>query len=73
MGYALCTGMCAACRRLFSFNPVRVPSVRINGSRDPVCRECIEAANVERRARGLEPFPVAADAYEACDESELYG
>jgi hypothetical protein len=32
----------------------------------------MELANAERKSRGLEPHPVAADAYEAVDESELY-
>lgn len=73
MGFALCTGSCAACHRLFMFNPVRVPSVRVNGEREPVCRACMDAANAERKSRGLEPFPIADDAYEAVDESELYG
>ncbi len=71
MGYALCTGHCAACGRLFMFNPVRVPSVRINGEREPVCETCMRAANVERRRRNLEPFDIPSDAYEACDEAEL--
>lgn len=73
MGYALCTGSCAACGRLFMFNPVRVPSVRINGEREPVCSTCMQMANTERQRRGLEPLPIAPDAYEAVDESELYG
>lgn len=71
MGFALCTGTCAACHRLFMFNPVRVPSVRINGEREPVCEACMRAANVERAKRGLEPFVILPDAYEACDEAEL--
>lgn len=71
MGCAICTGTCAACGRLFMFNPVRVPSVRINGEREPVCEACMNAANVERTKRGLEPFPILPDAYEPCDEAEL--
>ena len=73
MGYAFCTGRCYCCKRVFSFNPVKVPSVRINGVKEPVCRSCIEAANPERVKNGLEPFVPHPDAYEPCDESELGG
>ncbi len=73
MGFAICTGSCAGCGRVFSFNPVRVPSVRINDVREPVCETCIRAANTERLRMGLEPFHVPDNAYEAVDEAELYG
>jgi len=54
MGYALRTGFfCIGCRRSFSFNPVRVPSVTINGQREPICRDCVIRANPMRRANGL--------------------
>jgi len=71
MGFVLCTGCCAACGRLFTFNPVRVPSMRINGVREPICEPCIRAANADRVKAGLEPFHVPGDAYQAVDESEL--
>lgn len=51
MGYMLAYGECVNCRRMFSFNPDRVPSVRVNGSREPVCLGCVEAANPERAKR----------------------
>jgi hypothetical protein len=71
MGYALCTGYCYCCKRVFSFNPVRVPSIRVDGVKEPFCRSCIERANPERIKRGLEPIYIAPDAYEAVDEREL--
>jgi hypothetical protein len=71
MGYALATGTCYGCGRVFSFNPVRVPSIPIDGVRKPICRECVERANPRRVANGLEPIVPAHDAYDACDESEL--
>ena len=71
MGYAFCIGACISCGRQFSFNPVRVPSVRVNGVKEPVCRDCIERANPERVKRGLPPFTYAEDAYEPVHESEL--
>jgi hypothetical protein len=69
--YAFCYGECAVCNRAFSFNPVRVPSVRVNGVREPVCLACVEASNPRRVANGLAPIVPAPDAYEACHESEL--
>ena len=71
MGYALAMGECCACHRPFAFNPVKVPSIRIRGSREPICKECIDWANPQRIAAGLVPFSYAHDAYEPCDEREL--
>jgi len=71
MGFALAHGLCIGCRQPFSFNPMRVPSIRVNGSREPVCLPCIEEANPRRIANGLEPIVPLPDAYEPCDESEL--
>jgi len=71
MGYALATSACIGCKRLFSYNPVRVPSIRINGSREPVCQRCIDVSNPKRIANGLDPIVPHPDAYIACDEGEL--
>jgi hypothetical protein len=56
---------------VFSFNPHAVPSVRINGKREPICRECIDTANVGRAMRGEAKIEVAPNAYESIDEEEL--
>lgn len=78
MGYAYCTSACCGCHRVFSYNPVRVPSVRMkdgkpdpDGDREPICQDCVERVNPRRIANGLEPITYAADAYEPCDESEI--
>lgn len=71
MGYALAMGLCINCGRLFSFNPNSVPSIRVRGVREPVCRDCMAAANRARVANGLEPLPILPDAYDPVDESEL--
>lgn len=71
MGYALCYGACCGCKRIFAFNPVRVPSCIINGSREPICQNCVVVANPRRIANGLEPIVPAPDAYDACEEGEL--
>ena len=71
MGYAFATSPCIGCGRIFSYNPMRVPSCRINESREPICRWCVERVNPERIKNGLEPIVPHADAYDACDENEL--
>jgi hypothetical protein len=71
MGYAICTGPCFGCGQIFSFNPVRVPSVNVHGDRRPICRTCVERVNPMRIANGLEPIVLLPDAYEACNEEEL--
>jgi len=50
---------------------MKVPSVRINGVREPICQACVNRANPERIKNGLEPIVPAPDAYKACDEKEL--
>jgi hypothetical protein len=71
MGYAFCTSPCIGCGRVFSYNPVRVPSITIKGSRQPICETCVARVNPLRIANGLEPIVPLPDAYDACDESEL--
>jgi hypothetical protein len=71
MGYALATGSCLICKQMFTFNPVRVPSFRVRGSREPICRSCINDINQKRAAAGVHTFVIAPDAYDACDEGEL--
>ena len=71
MGYAYCTSVCFGCKRLFSYNPMRVPSIPIDGVREPICLACVNVVNPRRVANGLEPIVPHPDAYEPCDESEL--
>ena len=71
MGYALMFGTCIGCKKPFGFNPNRVPSIRVDGQREPVCLECVSLANPERIARGLEPIVPHPQAYEPCNEDEL--
>mgnify|MGYP000258131711 CR=1 FL=1 len=71
MGYVLAYGNCINCGTLFSFNPAKVPSIRVDGVREPVCRTCIEQANEVRRAAGITELTILPDAYEPCEENEL--
>lgn len=71
MSYALCHGYCIGCGQLFAFNPVRVPSITIRGTREPICQTCVDRVNPTRVVNGLAPIVPAPDAYDACDETEL--
>ena len=71
MGYAFCMGPCIGCGKLFTFNPLRVPSVPIHGDRKPICADCVARVNPKRIANGLPPIVPFPDAYAPCEESEL--
>lgn len=61
--YVLCFGHCAQCGSSFGFNLEHVPSVPIDGVRQPICRDCIDEANARWAAAGEETFQVHPDAY----------
>lgn len=75
MGVAYMMSPCFACRRVFCYNPVRVPSLPANvsptGTREPICQACVDRANPERIARGLDPIVPHPDAYSPIDEQDL--
>lgn len=72
MGYVMVTGNCIGCGRLFSFNPVRVPSSSaVTGKREPICEGCVARINPIRVRNGLAPIDVLPGAYEPAHESEL--
>lgn len=67
----LAMGECYGCKRIISFHPHRVPSLTVQGVRQPICRNCIERANPRRIANGLEPIRPLPGAYEPCEDNEL--
>ena len=71
MGYALVFSACFGCGQPFGFNPNRVPSIRVEGKREPICINCVERANPLREANGLPKIIPHPDAYEPIEESEL--
>ncbi len=71
MAYVMVHGHCYGCRRMFGFNPNWVPSLTINGVKEPFCKDCIDQANPKRIANGLDPIVPHPLAYEPCEESEL--
>ena len=71
MGYVAAMSPCAGCGRVFSYSPTKVPSVVVRGQREPICQDCVDAANPKRIANGLPPIEVLPGAYEADDENEV--
>lgn len=57
-------GPCIGCGTVFSFSAERVPSITVNGTREPICRSCVEIANPERIKNGLAPIEILPGAYE---------
>lgn len=72
-GYVFAHGTCIGCGRLFSFNPVYVPSHRhpSTGQREPICQACVDRINPRRIANGVPPIIPHPEAYEPCPESEV--
>lgn len=61
-------------------NPLRVPSIMVEGIKEPLCKSCAEALNRgeeiiinHKRYKVLEPKAIHPEAYEPCDERELPG
>lgn len=63
---------CLRCGTVFSFNPERVPSLRVNaaglpdpaGTRQPICQSCWDDRQAYRRGQGLAEEALLPGAYE---------
>jgi hypothetical protein len=72
MSYALLTAHCVSCGVFFTSNPKYVPSIRVKGEREPICRSCADRWNeIHRTSKGLDPQPLHPDAYEPIAGEEL--
>lgn len=72
MGYAILMTHCCNCGKTIACNPVKVPSIRVNGTKEPLCRNCFNEWNkIHRTSQGLPPVELHPDAYGACQENEL--
>lgn len=70
--YAFMLAPCVLCGIPFAFHPNLVPSVRVKGEKEPVCRQCHDYLNDLREKKGLERWPEPlAGAYEAAPEEEI--
>ena len=65
MGYMSVMGACIGCGTIFSFSASKVPSVVVNGSREPICEACVKKYNPIREAKGLPPIVPLPGAYDA--------
>lgn len=41
MGWMYVIGNCVSCKTVIGFNPDLVPSIRVNGVREPLCLDCV--------------------------------
>lgn len=69
--HAIAFGACFGCGRMFSFNPVHVPSILHKGSREPICLACVNEANPQRVKNGLDPIVPHPEAYEPIPERDM--
>lgn len=70
-GYVSVIGPCWRCDAMFSMNPHKVPSVRINGVREPICKQCMDHLIAAEEKAGITPKRYADDAYDAIPEEDL--
>ena len=61
MAFMFVHGHCAACDARIAFNADHVPSLRLNGTREPLCRPCALRWNELHPDRSK---PIHPDAYE---------
>jgi len=71
-GYVIMHGLCAACRQPIQYNPHKVPSITVDGSREAICESCFRKWNeIHRVSKGLPPILLQEGAYKAIPENEL--
>lgn len=72
MGYCFVWGACVNCHAPIAYNPIRVPSLTVNGHKEPLCEACFNKWNeIHRTSKGLAPLPLNPDAYKPCNEADL--
>ena len=65
MAFMFVIGGCINCGVMITFNPSRVPSIRVNGVREPLCVTCHARWNeIHRSSKGLEPVAIHPEAFE---------
>ena len=70
MGYFFALSPCFGCGRPFVYHPQKVPSLLVNGVREPVCEDCVDRANPLRKQNGLAEIVPLPGAYEPGNEDE---
>jgi hypothetical protein len=69
--YGFVLAPCFGCNNPFTFNPMLVPSVTVEGTRRPICQSCVTRVNPSRKKNGLEPIVPLPGAYEVFEDGEL--
>jgi hypothetical protein len=65
VAYMFVVGSCVGCQALITFNPSLVPSLRVNGQREPLCPRCHARWNeIHRTSKGLPPLEAHPEAWE---------
>lgn len=65
MAYMFVVGSCINCKKTISFNPNYVPSIRVNGEKEPLCKNCFDGWNqIHRISKNLAPVEIHPQAYE---------
>jgi len=54
---------CRSCGKRFHANSDKVPTLDLDGLKQPICRRCIEGVNSECRRLGERPWPIPEGAY----------
>ena len=68
MAFMFAIGSCISCHATIAFNPSFVPSIRVNGVREPICASCHARWNeIHRTSKGLAPVAVHPEAFEPED------
>ena len=63
---------CISCGKAMCCSPTKVPSLRVNGIREPLCKTCYTRWNeIHRVSKGLEPVPAHPNAWIG-DSDHLY-
>ena len=69
MGYMMMVSPCVNCGKTLICNPDAVPSIRVNGTKEPLCENCFNEWNeIHRTSKGLEPVKLNPKAYEPAEE-----
>jgi|10_taG_2_1085330.scaffolds.fasta_scaffold00172_21 hypothetical protein len=68
-GFIFIHGECISCKTFISFHPHKVPSLPVNGKREPLCIRCFHKWNEIHRPN--DPVQLKEGAYEPGPESDL--
>ena len=68
MGFMIVSVACASCRLLgmrtiITINDDYAPSIPVQGTQKPVCRQCFDFHNEGRISKGLDPVALHPKAY----------